>query len=195
VIRTTNLALLAIGALTLAAAASAAPEKYSIDPDHTYPAFEADHMGGLSIWRGKFNRSTGSVTLDVAARTGIVNVVIDMTSINFGHQGMNEHAMAADIFDVKKYPTATYKGTISKWKGDVPAEVDGQLTLHGVTKPVKLAINSFLCKPNPMNRKPTCGADASTTFNRDEFGVDVGKAMGFNMATKLLITIEAVKVN
>jgi polyisoprenoid-binding protein YceI len=193
--RTTSMAAQAIAALALATAAAAAPEKYTIDPDHTYPAFEADHMGGLSIWRGKFNRSSGSVTLDVAAKAGSVDVVIDIASIDFGHDGMNKHAMAADILDVQKYPTATYKGTISKWQGDAPAEVDGQLTLHGVTRPVKLVINSFLCKPNPMNRKPTCGADASATFNRDEFGVDIGKSGGFRMATKLLITIEAVKAN
>jgi polyisoprenoid-binding protein YceI len=184
--RTMTIAALAL----LAASATAAPEKYIIDPDHTYPSFEADHMGGLSLWRGKFNSSSGSVTLDRAAKTGSVEVTIKMDSINFGHAGMNEHAMGADMFDVKKYPTATYKGAISKWNGDAPAEVDGQLT-----KPVKLTVNSFKCQPNPMNRRMTCGADASATINRDEFGVDMGKTMGFRMATKLLITIEAAKAN
>jgi polyisoprenoid-binding protein YceI len=193
--RNTRIVALVAGVLAFAGAVDAAPEKYTIDPDHTYPAFEADHMGGLSIWRGKFNRSSGSVTLDFAARKGTVDVTIDMASVDFGHDGMNKHAMAADILDAQKYPTATYKGSISKWNGDAPVEVDGQLTLHGVTKPVKLVINSFLCKPNPMNRKPTCGADASATFNRDEFGIDIGKSGGFRMATKLLITIEAVKAS
>ncbi len=179
----------------VAGSAMAAPEKYTIDPDHTYPSFEADHMGGLSVWRGKFNSSSGSVTLDTAAKTGSVEVTIKMASIDFGNDALNEHASSATMFDVKKYPTATYKGVISKWKGDAPAEVDGQLTMHGVTKPVKLAINSFLCKPNPMNQRRTCGADASAILNRDEFGVDEGKSFGFSMATKLLITIEAVKAN
>jgi polyisoprenoid-binding protein YceI len=190
-IRTTTFAALAL----LAASAVAAPEKYNIDADHTYPAFEADHNGGLSLWRGKFNKSAGSVTLDKVAKTGSVEVTVDMASIDFGHNAMNAHAMRADIFDVAKYPTATYKGTISKWNGDAPAEVDGQLTMKGVTKPVKLVINSFLCKVNSMNRRMTCGADASATFNRDDFGVDYGKAVGFKMATKLLISIEAVKAN
>jgi polyisoprenoid-binding protein YceI len=190
-IRTAAFVAMAIAA----ASASAAPEKYKIDPDHTYPAFEADHMGGLSLWRGKLNKTSGSVTLDVAAKTGQVDVTIDMASIDFGHDKMNEHARGADIFDVAKFPTATYKGTISKWNGDAPAEVDGQLTMHGVTKPVKLTFNSFLCKPHPMNRKMTCGADATGMLNRDDFGVDYGKAMGFKMATKLLITIEAVKAD
>lgn len=189
--RTMTFAALAV----LAASATAAPEKFNIDPQHTYPAFEADHMGGLSLWRGKFNRTSGSVTLDTAAKTGSVEVTVDMASIDFGNDALNVHATSASMFDAKKYPTATYKGTISKWNGDAPAEVDGQLTMHGVTKPVKLTVSTFLCKPNPMNKVMTCGADASATFNRDDFGVDEGKSYGFRMATKLLITIEAAKAN
>jgi polyisoprenoid-binding protein YceI len=179
----------------VAVSAVAAPEKYNIDPDHTYPSFEADHMGGMSLWRGKFNSSSGSVTLDTAAKKGSVDITINMASIDFGHDKMNEHARSAQIFDTAKFPTATYKGTISKWNGNAPAEVDGQLTMHGVTKPVKLTLNAFLCKANPMNRKMTCGADAVGTLNRDEFGVDYGKDFGFKMNTKLLITIEAAKAN
>jgi polyisoprenoid-binding protein YceI len=186
-----NLATLAM--VVAAGTAMTAPVTYNIDPGHTYPAFEADHMGGLSLWRGKFNKSSGKVVLDVAAKTGEVDITIDMASIDFGHDGMNEHAKRPDIFDVAKFPTATYKGKISKWNGDVPAELDGQLTMKGVTKPVKLTINSFLCKPHPMQRREVCGADASGKFMRDEFGVDYGKSMGFKMDTKLLISIEAVK--
>lgn len=185
----------ALALVAAAGAAVAAPATYEIDSSHTYPSFEADHMGGLSLWRGKFNKTSGKVVLDTVAKTGEVEVTIDMASVDFGHDGMNDHARNPDIFDVAKYPTATYKGRISKWNGNAPAEVDGQLTMKGVTKPVKLTINSFLCKPNPMNRRETCGADASATFMRDEFGVDYGKSFGFKMDTKLLISIEAVKAN
>ena len=188
--KTATLVLLAV-----AGSALAAPVTYNIDSDHTYPAFEADHMGGLSIWRGKFNKTSGKVVLDTAAKTGEVDITIDMASVDFGHDGMSEHAKNKDMFDVAAHPTATYKGRISKWNGNAPAEVDGQLTMKGVTKPVKLTINSFLCKPNPMNRRETCGADASATFMRDDFGVDYGKSMGFKMDTRLLISIEAVKAN
>ncbi len=184
-----------LGLVMAAGAAVAAPVTYNIDASHTYPAFEADHMGGLSLWRGKFNKTSGKVVLDVAAKTGEVEVSIDMASVDFGHDGMNTHAKGADIFDVEKFPTATFKGKVSKWNGEAPAEVDGELTLHGVTKPLKLTVNSFLCKPNPMNRRETCGADASATFARDAFGVSYGKDFGFKMDTKLLISIEAVKVN
>jgi polyisoprenoid-binding protein YceI len=181
-----------IGLLAVAGAAVAAPVTYNIDPGHTYPAFEADHMGGLSLWRGKFNKTSGKVVLDVAAKTGEVDITIDAASLDFGHDGMNDHAKGPDIFNVAKFPTANYKGKVSKWNGNAPAEIDGQLTLKGVTKPVKLTINSFLCKEHPMQRREVCGADASGTFKRDEFGVDYGKP-GFKMDTKILISVEAFK--
>jgi polyisoprenoid-binding protein YceI len=188
-----SVACLALSAM--AASAMAEPAKYNIDPAHTYPAFEADHMGGMSVWRGKFNATAGAVTLDTAAKSGAVDVTIDMASVDFGHDKMNEHARSPDIFDVQKFPSATYSGKFSKWTGEAPTEVEGNLTLKGVTRPVTLTINSFLCKPNPMSKKMTCGADAIAVFSRDEFGVDYGKPFGFKMATTLRISIEAVKAD
>ena len=186
---------IALGLAAIAGTAAAAPATYNIDPSHTYPSFEADHMGGQSVWRGKFNKTGGTVILDVAAKTGTVDVTVDTASINFGLDAMDAHAKSADMFDVAKFPTATYKGKISKWNGATPVEVDGQFTLKGVTKPLKLTINSFLCKPSPLTHKEVCGADASATFNRDEWNLDYGKNYGFRMTTKLLISIEATKAD
>jgi polyisoprenoid-binding protein YceI len=182
--------LLAVAAST---ATLAAPATYEIDPRHTYPSFEVDHMGGLSLWRGKFNSSAGRIVLDRVAKTGDVEVTIQTASVNFGLEAMDKHTRGPDMLDAEKFPTATYRGRFSKWNGDVPAEVDGNLTLHGVTKPVKLTINRFLCKPHPMNKRMTCGADASGQFNRDDFGVDYGKSMGFDMGVTLRISIEAAE--
>jgi len=191
-----SLFVLAIAATALTASTvSAAPVKFNIDPNHTYPSFAADHMGGLSKWRGKINSSSGTITLDTAAQTGTVDVQMDMSSIDFGHEKMNAHAKNEEIFDVAKFPQATYTGKLVNFKDGAPTEVDGSLTLHGVTKPVKLKINSFLCKPNPMSKKETCGADASGKINRDEFGVDYGKAYGFKQDVELQIQIEAVKAD
>ena len=181
--------------LTLSAGVLAAPVKYDIDPGHTYPAFEADHMGGLSIWRGKINQTSGSITLDTAAQTGSVNVTMDMSSIDFGHDKMNEHAQSKDMFDVAKYPTATYQGTLADFKDGHPTKVKGQLTLHGVTKPLELDIKQFLCKENPMSKKEVCGADALATFNRGDFGVDYGKDFGFKLDVTLRISVEAIKAD
>ena len=187
--------ILMSGLAAVAGTAVAAPVTYNIDPTHTYPSFEADHMGGQSIWRGKFNKTTGKVILDVAAKTGEVDVTVDTASINFGMEALNEHAKQADMFDVAKFPTATYQGTISKWNGDVPVEVTGKFTLKGVTKPLKLTIKSFLCKPSPMTHKEVCGADAAASFSRDAWGLDFGKSIGFKMQTKLLISIEAARAD
>jgi polyisoprenoid-binding protein YceI len=183
------------GTILLAAAANAAPVTFNVDPQHTYPAFEADHMGGLSIWRGKINSTSGKVVLDTAAKAGSVDVTMDMKSIDFGMDKMNEHANSPDIFDTAKFPTATFSGKLGAFKGDAPSEVVGNLTLHGVTKPVTLKINSFLCKANPMTKKEVCGADASANINREDFGVSYGKSFGFKMDVKLLITIEAIKAD
>jgi polyisoprenoid-binding protein YceI len=187
------LALVAAGAAFTTV--SAAPVKYEIDPDHTYPSFTADHMGGLSNWRGKINKSWGTITLDTAAQTGTVEVTMDMKEIDFGHDKMNEHARSADIFDVEQYPTATFTGKLVNFKNGAPTEVDGSLTLHGVTKPVKLKINQFLCKQHPMKQKEVCGADASGKINREDFGVSYGKAYGFKQDVELQIQVEALKAD
>ena len=185
-----NRIVLASMAALVSAGTFAAPVTYVLDPSHTYPSFEADHMGGLSVWRGKFTSSSGKVVYDKAAKSGSVDVTIDMSSIDFGMPKLNEHAKSAEIFDAAKFPTATYSGKFTKFNGDAPAEAQGTLTMHGVTKPVTLTINSFLCKPNPQSKKEVCGADASATFNRSDFGVGFGEKYGFKMDVKLQIQVE-----
>jgi polyisoprenoid-binding protein YceI len=171
--------------------ALAAPVTYQVDPGHTYPSFEADHFGGMSVWRGKFDSSSGTIVLDKAAGTGTVEITVDTASIDFGHAKLNEHAKSADMFDVQKYPTALYKGTLTNFKNGAPTEAHGELTLHGVTKPLNLTINSFLCKTTPMSKKERCGADASATLNRADYGINFGDKYGFNMQVKLAIQVEA----
>src|ERR1700742_3779037 len=174
-------------------AALAAPVTYDVDPAHTYPSFAADHMGGLSVWRGKFDKSSGTIVLDKDKSTGTVDITVDTTSIDFGHEKLNEHAKSPDMFDVAKFPTATYKGKLVNFKNGAPTEVQGEFTLHGVTKPLTLKINQFLCKPNPMTKKEVCGADASATFNRKDYGLGFGDAYGFKMDVQLAIQIEAIR--
>jgi polyisoprenoid-binding protein YceI len=188
-----KIALVFVAGSLVTGLALAEPATYNVDPAHTYPAFEADHMGGLSIWRGKFNSSSGKVVYDKAAKAGTVEITIDAKSIDFGMDKMNEHANSAEIFDTAKFPTAVFKGKLAKFNGESPTEVQGELTLHGVTKPVTLKVLSFLCKPNPMTKKETCGADALATIDREDFGVSYGKSFGFKMEVTLRITIEAVK--
>jgi polyisoprenoid-binding protein YceI len=184
-----------VGSLLIGSAAIAAPVTYQIDPAHTYPSFEADHFGGMSVWRGKATKTSGSIVLDQAAKSGSVDIIVDAASIDFGHAKLNEHAKSAELFDVAKYPTITYKGTLGGFKGDAPTEVDGQITMHGVTKPLKLTLNQFKCMQNPMLKKEVCGADASATLDRSQFGIDYGAKYGFKMEVKLQIQVEGIRAS
>lgn len=181
-----------IVALTAAGAGAAiAADTYTIEPNHTYPSFEADHMG-ISILRGKFTKSSGTIVLDRAAKSGTVDITIDTNSIDFGHEKLNNHAKTADMFDVAQFPTATYKGKFSKFEGDKPVAVDGELTLHGVTKPLTLSINKFKCIEHPMLKREVCGADASAQFKRTDFGISYGIPR-FAPEVTLAIEVEAIK--
>ena len=175
--------------------ATAASTTYNVDPDHTHPSFEVDHFGGLSTWRGTFKKSSGTVTLDTEAKTGTVDVVIDTATIDFAHDKLNEHVSSPEILDVAKYPTAEYKGRLLEFANGAPKTVSGVLTLHGVSKPVTLTINSFKCIEHPMLKKQVCGADASGTFNRADFGVNYGQQYGFKQDVLLRIQVEGVKAN
>ena len=189
--------IVALGTASLLSAAtvSAAPTTYNIDPDHTHPAVEVDHFGGLSVWRGNFKKTTGTVVLDAAAKTGTVDAIIDTTSIDFAHDKLNEHASSPEMLDVAKYPTAEYKGQFAEFTDGAPKSISGSLTLHGVTKPVTLTINSFKCIEHPMLKKQVCGADATGSFNRADFGVNYGQAYGFNQNVVLRIQVEGVKMD
>jgi polyisoprenoid-binding protein YceI len=184
-----------VGSLLIGSAAIAAPVTYQIDPAHTYPSFEADHFGGVSIWRGKATKTSGSIVLDQAAKSGTVDINVDAASIDFGHAKLNEHAKSPELFDVAKYPTIIYKGTLGGFKGDAPTRVDGQITMHGVTKPLKLTLNQFKCMQNPMLKKEVCGADASATLDRSQFGIDYGVKYGFKMKVKLQIQVEGIRAS
>jgi polyisoprenoid-binding protein YceI len=164
----TRLALAAL--FLLPALSQAAPEEFTIEPGHTYPSFEASHEG-LSFWRGKFDKSSGKIWLDRAAKTGRLDITIDVASVNFGMAMMNTFAKNDHFFDVEKYPTATYHSDSITFEGDVPVAVNGQLTLRGITKSVPLKIVHFKCMMHPMFKREICGADARAEFDRREFGM------------------------
>jgi polyisoprenoid-binding protein YceI len=177
-------------AALLNASAFAAPVTYVLDPKHTFPSFAADHMGGLSVWRGKFTDTSGKVVYDKDAKSGSIEVTVNMNSVDFGLAKLDEHTKSPEILDAAKFPTATFSGQFTQFNGATPTEAAGTLTLHGISKPLTLKINSFMCKPNPMTKKEVCGADASGTFNRSDFGITYGDAYGFKMWVKLEIQVE-----
>jgi len=172
--------------------AVAAPENYTIDPTHTYPNIEFYHMG-ISVWRGKFNKTSGKAVLDRVAKSGAVEVTIDISSINFGLAAMDEKARSDDFFNTGKFPIATYKGNL-KFAGDRPSAVEGQITIMGVTRPVTLSINLFKCMPHPMLKREVCGADAEGELNWSEYGMKLSQyGQGEAGRVHLRIQVEVIK--
>lgn len=168
-------------------------QTYNIEPNHTYPSFEADHMG-ISLWRGKFTKTTGKIVLDKAAKNGSVDITIDASSLDFGHAKMNDHAKSADMFNVSKFPNVTYKSRALKFDGDKLVSVEGDMTLLGVTKPLTLTVHKFKCIEHPMLKREVCGADASAEFKRSDFGLNYALPR-FSPDVKLAIQVEALKAD
>jgi len=186
--------LLAACVASLSLCAGAATVTYKVDPEHTYPSFEADHLVGLSTWRGKFNHTSGTITLDKAGGTGNVEIVVDMASADFGHDVLNKAMQGMEMFEAGKYPRAIYRGRLADFVDGRPTQVVGELTLHGITRPLTLEIDAFKCMPHPVFKREVCGADALATFKRDEFGMTAGKDYGFSMDVALRIQVEAIQV-
>ncbi|MEO8627086.1 MAG: YceI family protein [Betaproteobacteria bacterium] len=188
--KTTMIAItLAVQVSTMTMASAA--DSYTIDPRHTFPIYEISHLG-FSTQRGRFDKSSGKITLDRAAKTGSAEVIIDTTSIDTGVDKLNEHLRSDDFFDTAKYPSMTFKGSKILFNGDVPTSISGELTLMGVTKPVTLTVARFNCAPHPMLKKEVCGADAVATIKRGEFGMTkFAPAIGDEV--KLLLNVEAIK--
>jgi len=186
-----TLATAAILSIAAAAPALAAPETYVVDGSHTFPRFSYSHLG-FSTQLSRFNKTTGKVVFDKAAKTGSVDIEIDAKSVDTGSTLFNEHIQGEDFLDTAKFPTATFKSTKVIFKGDKPAKIQGELTIKGVTKPVILTVTSFQAMPHPMQKKDAIGANATTTIKRSEF--NAGKyAPHVGDEVRIDIAIEAIK--
>lgn len=164
-----QLSLTAALLAALAGSAIAAPVTYVVDESHTFPRFSYSHFG-LSTQLSSFSKTSGKVVFDAQAKTGSVDITIDMKSVNTGFVDFNGHIQGEDFLDTAKFPTATFKSTKVVFEGDKPKSIDGVLTIKGVSKPVTLSVTSFLAMPHPMVKKPAIGANAFTTIKRSEFG-------------------------
>jgi polyisoprenoid-binding protein YceI len=184
--------LIAIAILGFATTSALAQEAtYAIEATHTFPSFEVNHLG-FSTHRGRFNKTSGSIKVDMAAKKGAIDVVVDTASVDTGHDKLENHLKAEDFFNVAKFPTMTFKSNTLKFEGDKLVSATGDLTLLGVTKPVTLTVNAFKCGANPISKKETCGADVTTSIKRSEFGMKTYvPAIGDDV--KITIQIEALK--
>ena len=187
----TRLTLAAAAIAALSGAAFAAPETFVLDGTHSFPRFSYSHFG-YSTQISRFNSTTGKIVLDKEAKTGSVDVVIDMKSVDTGYSVFNGHLQGEDFFDTEKYATATFKSTKVRFEGDKPVAVEGNLTIKGVTKPVTLALSSFQLMPHPMLKKDAIGANATTKISRTDF--NAGKYAPYvGDEVTIDIAVEAIK--
>jgi len=188
-----------IVAIAVPYAAVAAPETYTMDPYHSYVHFEVDHLGGMSRMRGRFDKTAGKFSIDHAAKTGSLEVTVQTASISTGDndrgtrpRARDEHLRSPDLFNAVEYPTMSFKSTRVVFKGDAPATVEGNVTLLGVTKPLILHVEHWRCGPSPATKREMCGANASGTIKRSDFGMKYGIPL-VGDEQKLWIEVEGYK--
>lgn len=181
--------VLASALVLLAAAARAEPVSYVIDPLHTFPSFSYRHLG-FSTQTHRFNKTSGTIVLDRAARTGSAEVSIDARSVDVGSAVFAEHIQAADYFDTAHHPTLDFKGTKMVFKGGQPKTLSGEITIKGVTRPISFDITAFHCAPHPMLKVETCGANAVATLKRSDFNMGKNAPLVSDEVT-LALVVEA----
>lgn len=189
---------LAVLLVLVSSAALAAPESYTIDPYHTYPNFSVDHQG-IATMHGRFDKSSGKITLDKAGKTASIDLTIEAASLNTGDndkgsrtRSRDEHLRSADFFNVAEFPRITFKSTKVAFAGDNPSKIEGNLTLLGVTKPVTLDVVRFKCNPPTGTGRERCGGNATGTIKRSDFGMKYA-IPGIQDEIKLDIMVEALK--
>jgi polyisoprenoid-binding protein YceI len=188
--RSSLLALAATG--LLATAAHAAPTTYAIDPTHTFATFEIDHFGA-STNRARFDKKSGTVQFDKAGKTGKVEVVLDMNSVNSGTAGFDKHLKSADLFDTANHPESKFVSDKFVFDGDKLKEVTGSLTFKGQTHPITIKANKFNCYQSAMLKTEVCGGDFEATIDRTQWGLNYAVDWGIPKEVRLVLQIEAVK--
>ena len=171
--------------------ASPAPEHYTIDPRHTFPRWAVSHHG-FSIHQGQFNRTTGKLVVDWAAKTGSVEIDVDATTVGTGDPEFDKMLRSAGFFNTEKFPRISYRSTQLRFEGDSPSAVTGDLTLLGVTRPVTFRVSNVKCGSHPVSKRSLCGAEVSGSLKRSEFGMTASlPSVGDDI--RLTIQFEAFK--
>ena len=165
-----NKTIIVAALVSLVSLPAFAADKYTIDPNHTFPVFEVSHLG-YSVQHGRFNKTSGKITLDITARSGSVDLTIETTSLDMGFPTWDEHMSADGFFNTAKFPTMTFKSNKLIFKDDKVVAAEGEFTLLGVSKPLTVNVNGFKCGEHPMNKKSMCGANISGTIKRSDFGM------------------------
>ncbi len=164
------------GALLLTAQADvvqAAPESYRVEAQMSSTEFAVTHLG-LSRQRGRFGRTEGSILIDPQEHSGTIDLVVDARSIDTGWAVRDAWLRGEDMFDVARFPVVHFESTQLVFNQERLIGIAGQLTLHGVTRPVVLKIERMQCGVIPDSGREGCGAGASASIRRSDFGLTYG---------------------
>ena len=189
--KTKKTTLLAALLMCVSVTAAAAPETFTLDPEHTFPSFEIGHQG-ISVMRGKFNRSKGRAMFDAETQQGAIDVRVDASSGDTGHDGLNRKLLGANFFRTSQFPEIIFQSNNVQFKDGKPVTAIGNLTLLGVTRPVTLDIRDYACTLQFLTRRPMCGADVHTVIKRSDFGMNYGIPL-IGDEVKLAIEVEGFK--
>jgi polyisoprenoid-binding protein YceI len=174
----------------LAAPAFAAPVEYVFDPTHTQVEFTYSHLGFSNI-TGRFDTVEGRLVYDAEnPSASSAEATLQIASLDTGVDKLDTHLKASDFFDAEKFATATFKSTSVAAAGEGKLTMSGDLTIHGVTKPVTFDVSINKIGDHPMRKVPAAGFDAKTTIKRSEFGVG-GYAPAISDEVTIEITVEA----
>jgi polyisoprenoid-binding protein YceI len=188
-----SLSAIALASLLSAGAASAAAPAgtYKIDPVHSVAYFEVGHAGGISRFMGRFNDMSGDLVVDTPEKSKIrVDVKVD--SVDTKNEGLDKHLKSPDFFNAVQFPTLSFVSSAVTLNGTGEGTVAGNLTLHGVTKPVTFKLKEIGAGNGPRGDSRV-GYTASTTIKRSDFGIAYGIPKAATDEVDLRINIEAIK--
>ncbi len=162
--------LATFAAMSALVAPAYASDNYTTDPEFSAPSFEITHLG-FTTQHGRFNKTSGKISIDLAAKQGSVDFTIYTESLDMGSGAWSKHLSDEGLFNVKKFPTMTFKSDKLIFEGNKVVAAEGQFTMIGVTKPLKITVNGFQCGINPASKKAMCAGDVSATIKRSDFGL------------------------
>ena len=192
--RIVSLALAAAGLALSAVSFAATPApagNYKVDAAHSGAFFEVGHLGGVSRFMGRFNDITGDLVVDAPEKSKIT-VTIKTDSIDSNHEGLDKHLKSPDFFDAVQFPTMSFSSTSLTLNDRGEGTVSGNLSLHGVTKPVTFQLKQVGAGKG-MKGEQRVGYVATGTIKRTDFGMGYGVPGAATDEVDLRINIEGVK--
>jgi polyisoprenoid-binding protein YceI len=147
-----------------------AADSYITDPEFSAPVFEITHLG-FTTQHGLFKKTSGKAVIDFAAKTGSVDFTVFTNSLDMGWDAWTKHLSDEGLFNVKNFPTMTFKSEKLIFDADMVVAAEGQFTMLGVTKPLRVTVSDFKCGNNPVSKKQMCSGNVTATLKRSDFGL------------------------